>query len=136
VNICFRKRNNVLINCHVVEFCDAVYIFYIMFLKVYCSLAACGRFDTVYIMFLKVNCSRAACGHYDTVYIMFLKVYCSHAACGHYDTVYIMFLKVQQVKGYARNLHIFMQNKPCKTACTNVLPDDGHMTFETCRRHL
>jgi hypothetical protein len=24
---------------------------------------------------------------------------------------------------------------PYKTACTNGLPDDEHMKFETCRRH-
>jgi len=28
-----------------------------------------------------------------------------------------------------------MKNIPYKTACTNVLPDDEHMMFETCRRH-
>jgi hypothetical protein len=27
-----------------------------------------------------------------------------------------------------------MKNIPYKTAGTNVLPDDGHMMFETCRR--
>jgi hypothetical protein len=27
-----------------------------------------------------------------------------------------------------------MKNIPYKTACTNGLPDDEHMMFETCRR--
>jgi len=32
-------------------------------------------------------------------------------------------------------LYKCMKNMPYKTACTNGLPDDGHMMFETCRRH-
>jgi len=27
-----------------------------------------------------------------------------------------------------------MKNIPYKTACTNGLPDDEHMMFETCRK--
>jgi len=27
------------------------------------------------------------------------------------------------------------KNIPCKTACTNGLPDDNQVMFETCRRH-
>jgi len=28
-----------------------------------------------------------------------------------------------------------MKNIPLKTACTNGLPNDEHMMFETCRTH-
>ena len=28
-----------------------------------------------------------------------------------------------------------MKNTPYKIACTNSLPEDEHMMFETCRRH-
>ena len=30
--------------------------------------------------------------------------------------------------------HKCKKNAPYKTACTNVLPDDEHMMFDTCRR--
>ena len=32
-------------------------------------------------------------------------------------------------------LHKCTKNIPYKTACTNDLPDDEHMMFETCRRN-
>jgi len=32
-------------------------------------------------------------------------------------------------------LHKCMKKIPHKTSCTNGLPDDEHMMFETCRRH-